>query len=393
MKEMMMNCRKQLGMTVLAVLVFLLILALTGNREGTLTVTMLGTLLVVPIMASRYAVRDLQRESAVAWFFLSWIPYVPILLLLEKPEKPESFSPDMKVGGRSAEEYGMGELTHFFSARSHRYLGWKIASVLLALMIAPLAVVPVIGTGRADGPVAVILPFFVIITLSALFVWRIDKQEKKNGRLWVVLFTEGIVCTWPDTGNKQFRWSEVQKIWQDFRDQYVNGLRTVHRRRCRLEIPGWTSGIEFSEKLQGIEELTGLIHENATPFILKRMEADLDAGKALNFGNISVSEKGIGLKRDLLPWTELAGVFLDSGYVVIARNARSSSEARIKKASQGLSAFATRIVGTAQPFSPGGDTVIWKKTPIDRTPNPVTLTVLVAEILQRSSSAASVATF
>lgn len=388
-----MNRRKQLGVTVVAFFVFPLILILTGNREGALTVAMLGMLLFVPLSASRYAVKDLKRDSYIAWFFLSWLPFVPILLLLEKPVESLEFSPGMIIDGKEPREYGLGELTHYFSIRAHSHLGWKIASIFPALMIAPLIALPLVGSERQDGLMYQILPFILIVSLSVLFVWLIDRRERKVGRSWVAVFTEGLIHSWPDNRSGSLRWNEVREIWQDFRDQYVNGIRTLHRRRCRVVTGQNTKGIEYTEKLQGIEELTARIHECATPHLLKRMEDDLDAGKALSFGNISVSEKGIGLKRDLLAWTELSGVYLDSGFVVIARNARSVSEARIKKTSQGLSAFATRIVGTAQPYAPGGDAVIWKKTPIDQTPNPVTLTVLVGEILQRASFSAAGSSF
>jgi len=113
----------------------------------------------------------------------------------------------------------------------------------------------------------------------------------------------------------------------------------------------------------------------------------LGSGQTLAFGKLTLSEQGVTLKNQLLPWADLAGIYLNSGFVVIARQAHSSAEAKLRKTTSGISAFATRIVGTAQPYAPGGDAVIWKKTPIDQTPNPHTLTVLVSEIMQKLSPA------
>lgn len=378
-----MDRRKTLGIVLLVVYAAIVIVMAAGSRGGVLSFTFIGILLIIPIFSCRYAVLELQRESYLSWFFLSMMPHVPILLLLEKPVKATRFSPDMKVAGQDAPEFALGDLIHFFTVRAHSQLGWKIASFFLAFMIAPMMVLPFLSKKGASSTLGNLLPFVIVVALGVLFIWLINKQEKKAGQRWVALFSEGLACAWPGEQIHKVRWDEVKEVWQDFRDQYVNGIRTVHRRRCRIMAQTLQQGLEFTEKLSGIEDLTALVHQRVTPFLLKRFGDVLSEGQGLNFGRLSVSDQGVGLKKDLLPWAELAGVYLDSGFMVIARNARSGAEARVRKSAQGLSAFATRIVGTAQPFSPGGDAVIWKKTPIDQTPNPVTLSVLVGEILQK----------
>jgi hypothetical protein len=386
--EEKMERRKTLGIVILVVYLALILMFSFGGRGGGLLVTLIGLLLLVPIFSSRYAVKDLQRESYLSWFFLSMMPHVPILLLFERPVKPVMFTPDMKLAGQEAPSFALGELTHFFTVRAHSQLGWKITSFILAFMFAPMLVLPFLSKESASSTLGNLLPFVFVVALGVLFIWLINKQEKKSSQRFVALFTEGLACAWPGEEIRKVRWDEVLEVWQDFRDQYVNGIRTVHRRRCRLTVRGMQPGLEFSEKLLGIEELTSLVHQQVTPFLLKHFGVALSEGQCLDFGKLSVSDQGVGLKKDLLPWADLAGIYLDSGFMVIARNARSSTEARVHKGTQGLSAFASRIVGTAQPFSPGGDAVIWKKTPIDGTPNPVTLSLLVGEVLEKLSPAA-----
>jgi hypothetical protein len=119
------------------------------------------------------------------------------------------------------------------------------------------------------------------------------------------------------------------------------------------------------------------------------MEIIFSKYKNLTFGKIELSEEGISLKNNFLPWGDLAGIFLDSGFVVVAKNSFSSGEARLKNTGNRISTFASRIIGTAQPFSPGGNAVIWKKIPINKTPNPYTLSVLVPEIIKKINSQVS----
>ena len=61
----------------------------------------------------------------------------------------------------------------------------------------------------------------------------------------------------------------------------------------------------------------------------------------------------------------------------------SKGSAKINNTLSNISAFATRIIGTAQPFSMGGDSVIWKKTPVNITPNPYALIQLVSMVIQK----------
>jgi hypothetical protein len=381
-----MDHRKQLGMALALVLVAIILTMLAGSRGALVPVILIGLLLVVPAFACRYAVMDLQRESYFTWFLLSMLPHVPVILLLEKQGTEQTFAVDMKIDGREAASYGLGKLTHFYGTGSHSYLGWKIASVILAFMMAPMVVLPFLSKENANSLLGNLLPFVFVLLLAGLFIWLINRQEKKSGQRWVALFADGLACAWPGPDLAQFKWSEVQEVWQEFRDQYVNGMRTVHRRRCRVVTPAFGKGIEFTEKLKNIEDLTAQVHTRATPFLLQRLGEALGSGQTLAFGKLTLSEQGVTLKNQTLPWSDLAGIYLDSGFVVIARQAHSSAEARLRKTASGISAFATRIVGTAQPYAPGGDAVIWKKTPIDQTPNPFTLTLLVSEIMQRMSS-------
>ncbi len=381
-----MTMRKMLGLALIVVYTAPFLLLAIGSRESAMPWLMAGIFLVLPVFSCRYAVGQLQRQSYISWFFLGMLPHVPFLLLLEKPVAPKVFRTDMKIAGQEPSSHGLGELTAFYTVAAHSHLAWKIASVFLAFLLSPILVLPFLSPGKPASPAATLMPFVLILVLALLFVWLVNRQEKKTGRRWVALFSEGLVCAWPDEQIRQVRWSDVQEVWQEFRDQYVNGIRTVHHRRCRLQAAQLKSGLEFTERLQGVEELTARIHERVSPFQIQRMGDALAAGQTVTFGKkLSVSEQGIALKRDLLPWSELAGVYLNSGFVVIARHARSGAEARVRKTTQGLSAFATRIVGTAQPYAPGGDAVIWKKTPVDQTANPVALTILVGGILKELS--------
>lgn len=340
-------------------------------------------LLGVPVFACRYAVKDLGRESYILWFFLSMFPFVPVVLALEKPSAEDDFDPNQLVNGRPPESYEMGELKHIFKSKTNSYLTWKVVSIFIATTIGLSIAAPIFDKMEGGALSGILLLLFGVFVPGALFLWLIHKLEKRKGRQWVAIFSKGLVFSLDNNNSTTVAWSQIEEVWQDFSDNYVNGIRTQHRRRCKIIMSNGNQPFVFSEKIAGIEELTATIHHHATPFLIEKMESIFSNEKKLHFGKIDLSQEGIGLKNNLLSWRDLAGVFLDSGFVVIAKNSLSSGEARIKNAGNRISAFASRIVGTAQPFSPGGDAVIWKKVSIDKTPNPYTLTILVSEIVNK----------
>jgi hypothetical protein len=284
----------------------------------------------------------------------------------------------------------MGELEHLFKPKTNSYLTWKIVSIFIATIIGLSSVAPILDQMEGNPLIGFLLPIFGILVIGALFLWVIHHREKRKNKQWVAVFSKGIVSCIDNKSPLVVEWSQIEEVWQDFKDNYVNGIRTQHRRRCKITIANGNPPLEFTEKFAGIEELTAIIHNCVTPFLIDKMEIIYSKCKNLTFGKIDLSEEGIVLKKNLLPWCDLAGIFLDSGFVVVAKNSFSSGEARLKNAGNRISTFASRIIGTAQPFSPGGDAVIWKKVPIDKTPNPYTLSVLVSEIIKKTGSQVSI---
>ncbi len=350
-----MDNKKQLWVAILIVYGALFTISVSGNQETATMLTMAGILLIVPFFASRYAIRDLGGDSYISWFFLSMIPMVPIVLALEKRSKPREFDSEQLLAGRSPQSYQLGDLEVIFRPKPHLYLSWKILSSILLFPAAPI------------------------------FLWLFHKFEKKMKSRWVAVFSNGLVSAMVKGKPMITKWLNIHEVWQDFNDQYLNGVRTHHRRRCRIVLDSNDKSMEFTERIKGIEELTATIHERVTRDLVKKMGATFSKQGHLNFGRIELTKQGITLKNQLLPWEDLAGIYMDSGFVVIAKVSLSKGEARLKNAGNRMSAVASRIIGTAQPLSPGGETVIWKKTPINKTPNPYTLTIIAIELLQQTN--------
>jgi hypothetical protein len=250
-------------------------------------------------------------------------------------------------------------------------------------MTGPLILLPFMSKKASEKSLFnIILPFIFIGAISVLLIWLIKKIEKKNNNTSVTQYAEGLIYVNKDNIAEIIRWDNVGNVWQDFFDQYFNGIHTHHRRRIKIKLKNSDKKFEFTEKLFNIEDLADSVHNSVTPFLLKSMAKKLKNGEELNFGKITINSEGIFFKRKFLPWNETAGIYLESGYVVITRLSHSSTT-KINNALSNISALATSFIGTVQPYAMGGNTVIWKKAYIKTTANPYTLTQLVLNIISK----------
>ncbi|MDA0566839.1 hypothetical protein LG943_21345 [Streptomonospora sp. S1-112] len=62
-----------------------------------------------------------------------------------------------------------------------------------------------------------------------------------------------------------------------------------------------------------------MLEEGVTRAHLPRVRAELTAGRAVEFGPVTVSPEGLTVDRTQIPWGEVAGITIDNGYLHIKR--------------------------------------------------------------------------
>jgi hypothetical protein len=228
------------------------------------------------------------------------------------------------------------------------------------------------------------------LTFAAIGVWLVHWFNTRGRDRMVVVFPDG--CVSAERGRTDIiRWQDVEAVYQYFFDRYVNGMRVEHKRMCTLRLSDGTERV-FDEKLRDIELLVAEIHQRTTERLVPRLVVEVRAGRTVEFGKLAVGPQGIVHKKKVLPWSEVAGVSLERGYLIIGRHAASSAERVLRSATAGLSALVTSYVGVAQPGALRGSAVTWKQLSVDDTPNVHAFQQLVELVLeQRGSEAVSAA--
>jgi hypothetical protein len=123
---------------------------------------------------------------------------------------------------------------------------------------------------------------------------------------------EGLICLRRDV--EVILWHQIEKLWKDIaRDNKGRDLR-AYIVRCK---DGRT--IVFDNALRGIEDLGGRLEREVTRRHLPQTITSYVQGVPLIFGEIIVSEQGIGLRRGrkIRPWSEVENITIDETQVGI----------------------------------------------------------------------------
>jgi hypothetical protein len=138
----------------------------------------------------------------------------------------------------------------------------------------------------------------------------------KNWHVYV--YEHGFIYT-RGQAPKVFRWDQVEAIWFQITRRYYNGIYmgTTYKYRVRRN-----DGLEviLNDRFTNIAALGNLVNERITQTKLPQVIAALNAGQTVTFGPLSISQAGLQNARGaLLPWQEIKGVDIQSGYIAISK--------------------------------------------------------------------------
>lgn len=192
---------------------------------------------------------------------------------------------------------------------------------VVAVLAGPLLMLMGIGLVAAlflfpepDRPLAatVILATFgaaaVALGVLVLVVWR----RKQNTR---ILLYEGGIVELVRQKRRELSWQAIKSF--DYRriatGTYVVTQLTIvpyEGKRWRLN----------SQHVQGMDAIASKLAGEVTDLTLPSMRERLAAGERVGFGKLTLSREGVHKRRRLLPWSEVADVWVHAGFLRVLRH-------------------------------------------------------------------------
>jgi hypothetical protein len=180
-------------------------------------------------------------------------------------------------------------------------------------------------------------------------------------------------------------WGQVKEIYQNLRDQYVNGMHTARIRKYSLVLANGRK-LVIDQRYSGIDELGRQLQMQVTASLQSKAANALECGERLVFGSLAIAQSGLSLKGKELPWSEVENVSVNAGYLVVSKRAGSRADYAVHRSLETAAGVLTRIAGTAQPMLGAGRGIQWKKVSAHLVPNIYLLTTLSQEMIKKTSA-------
>jgi hypothetical protein len=274
----------------------------------------------------------------------------------------------------------------FMSGRYAKDLGiaeglWQIFSIFFPI------IVPCILVGFSRPPLPQ-LSADMNFNGKPLRDWELGEAQKiyNAWKYWglggdtLILAKNGLI------GNRKalesgIKWNDISAIYQNLRDEYVNGIHTKKIRRYTLILKNG-GRLVFNGRYNDIDELGQKLQIHVTEALQPSAIASLEKGELIQFGPFLITQNGIKVKGQELPWDKIGNIVLNSGYLVVTRVPENKIGYTIKRSMENVVGVVTRFAGTAQPMLGNVQAVQWKKIPAKNVPNLFLVILLSQAILQ-----------
>jgi hypothetical protein len=215
-----------------------------------------------------------------------------------------SFAPTSSLGAPSSDEYRAG------------WSVWLYGLFGVMLLLAGLAGISsmLIGGTFLVTQLVVSLAAVLIAGFFA-FLWYNDFSMR------VQMYEHGFAYT-RGTKTHNFRWDEIEAIWQHIVTYRVRLLifyvpvGTGHKYTIRT-----TDGetIKLTNSVNKVGELGSLIQEQVLKHMLPRAIDTYNNGGTLQFGKLSISKQGINNGKETIPWDQVRDIQIDEGHIIVKK--------------------------------------------------------------------------
>jgi len=169
------------------------------------------------------------------------------------------------------------------------------------------------------------LPFafigiIILVGAAALFV-----VSALNSRNIVQVYQGGLVAT-RGAQSETIPWDSVVTYYQRVIRYRYNLIVTYTVRRYIVER---ADGKRFTfSQYQNVQRLGEIIARETAARQLPRAQAAFQAGQTIAFGKLSLSQAGLSNGKETIPWSEVSGVQVANGAILISRQGKRLAWAR-----------------------------------------------------------------
>lgn len=150
-------------------------------------------------------------------------------------------------------------------------------------------------------------------------------------RTWhVYVCKNGFVFT---SGKKHepYRWDAIASVILDIKSYQQYGMNTGTTYKYTVQRNDGEK-LVLDDKFIDVDALGNTITQEATVHMFPNVLANFSAGQTIAFGPLSVNKQGMSNGKNTLPWSEVRGVFVNKGFVIVLQKGKKSSWANIRVA-------------------------------------------------------------
>ncbi len=172
------------------------------------------------------------------------------------------------------------------------------------------------GLSRVDDAV---IPPLVIAAIALLVGVIIVYNAWRNWKLAVALYEHGVA--YRQRGPvQQFRWDDIEAVWQAVTKHYYNGVYTGTTHIYTVQTKNGQRAV-FNDKFgKNIELLGRGLQQGSAERLLPRYWQGLQAGQKLSFGPLALDRDKLYAGKKELPWTEIKAIKIEKGNISIKKD-------------------------------------------------------------------------
>ncbi len=172
------------------------------------------------------------------------------------------------------------------------------------------------GSSRVDDaiipPLCIAAVAFAIGAIILISAWR-------TWQLAAALYEQGIA--YRRRGPiQQFRWDEVDAVWQSVTKHYYNGVYTGTSHIYTVQLKDGQKVVFNDQFGKQIEELGRGLQQGTAELLLPRYWQGLQMGQKLTFGPLALDRDKLYAGKKELPWTEIKAVKIERGNISIKKD-------------------------------------------------------------------------
>lgn len=171
-----------------------------------------------------------------------------------------------------------------------------------------------------------VLAAFALVCLGLVIYYLIIPVIYRAWHVYVC--KEGFVFT---SGKKHepYRWDAIASVMLDIRNAKMYGINVGTSHKYTVQRNDGEK-LVLNDKFIDVDALGNTVTQEATQHMLPKVMADFNAGQTITFGPLSVNQQGVSNGKNMLPWPEVHGVFVNKGFVTVLQKGKKSSWANIQ---------------------------------------------------------------